>query len=76
VAGRHETSLDQRKLKPTGDVMAQLERYQQWNLEHAKQALAASKTDTDTANFPRQIGALEVTLADMIQLVEHLIGNA
>jgi hypothetical protein len=56
--------------------MAQLERYQQWNLEHAKQALAASKTDTDTANFPRHLGALEVTLADMIQLVEHLIGNA
>ena len=55
--------------------MAQLDRYQQWNLEQAKQALAASKTDKDPANYPKHLGVLEVNLADMIQLVEHLTGN-
>jgi hypothetical protein len=56
--------------------MAQLDRYQQWNVEQAKQALAASKADTDAANYPRHLGVLEVNLADMIKLVEQLTSNA
>ncbi len=56
--------------------MARLDRFQQRTLQQAEKALAASKADTDHANFSRHLGALEVNLAWMVELVKELSGNA
>lgn len=54
--------------------MTQLARFDQFTLDQAKGALAASEADTDSANYPRHLGALEVSLANMIKLVDQLTG--
>jgi hypothetical protein len=53
-------------------TITQLTRGQQQALERARKALEASQADTDTANYPRHLGRLEVTLADVIELIESL----
>ncbi len=55
--------------------MAQLDSYQQTRLDQTKQALAASLADDDPKTYAGHLGAVEVELADMIRLVDHLTGN-
>ena len=56
--------------------MTQLGTFDQFTLDQAKKALAASQTDTDCASYPRHLGALEVSLANVIKLLDQLTGNA
>jgi hypothetical protein len=56
-------------------MMAQLASFDQFRLDQAREALAASKADTDAAAYPRHLGSLEVCLKNMIRLVEQLAGN-
>lgn len=56
--------------------MSQLSSIDQFTVDQAEKALAASQQDTDTSNYPHHLGALEFQLAKMIDLVSELTGNA
>jgi hypothetical protein len=58
----------------TTTIKPKLDACQQARLDRARQALAASQAETDSARYPWHAGALEVTLADVIRLAEDLAG--
>ncbi len=53
----------------------QLDRYQEARLGQARQALAASRAESNPDAYPKHLGAVEVELEDMIALVEQLAAN-
>ena len=52
-----------------------LDEMQSYLLERAREALAASKADTDPYNYAHHCGALEVALGQMVALVDELAGG-
>jgi hypothetical protein len=62
-------------MQTTAAAKPQLDSYRQATLDRAREALSASQADTDPASYPRHLGRLEVVLADLIRLTEHLAGN-
>jgi hypothetical protein len=57
-------------------ITPQLTPGQQAALTRARKALADSMADSDTKNYPRNLGRLEVVTQDLLELVDSLTGNA
>lgn len=56
--------------------MPQLDRYQTAIVAHAREVLTASVIDADSSRYPYHLGAMEVVLNNMLELVDQLTGGA
>ena len=56
-------------------AQTQLDEMQRYLLGRAREALAASKAETEPYNYAHHCGALEVALGQMVALVDELTGN-